>query len=266
MGSLPLERLPALREVMHAPLPHLAHDRATRWLLRGVVAALRPLVLGLRGAAHVAVARDPFILVANHSNRLEAMTLPTLLFLLRGGRFIHFIADWNFLLIPGIGQLMRRGEILASTRKDARPRFLNRFRARYAHPLPPFERARAKLAAGCSVGVFPEGTANRDPARLLRGRHGAARLSLESGATVLPCGIRFPELAPGAAIGDFTRLSIEIGPPLPAMPIAAPRSPTLAEVRLRHAAIMRALADLSGKTWPYDNRSDDYEGEDGDPR
>jgi 1-acyl-sn-glycerol-3-phosphate acyltransferase len=252
MDPLPLDRPPALREVLRAPLPHLAHDRATRWLLRGVVAALRPLVLELRGAEHVAVARDPFILVANHSNRLEAIALPTLLFLLRGGRFIHFIADWNFLLIPGIGQLMRRGQILASTRKDARPRILNRFRARHAHPLPPLERARAKLAAGASIGVFPEGTVNRDPARLLRGRHGAARLSLETGVPVLPCGIRFPKLAPGAPIGDFARLSLEIGPPLPALPLATPRSPTLAEVRLRHAAIMSSLASLSGKAWLYD--------------
>lgn len=266
MGSLPLERPPALREVLRAPLPHLAHDHVTRWLLRGVVATLRPLVIELRGAAHVATTRDPFILVANHSNRLEAITLPTLLFLLRGGRFIHFIADWNFLLIPGIGALLRRGEVLASTRKDARPRILNRLRARHAHPLPPFERARAKLAVGRSVGVFPEGTTNRDPGRLLRGRHGAARLSLVSGAPVVPCGIRFPELPPGAPIGDFARLGIEIGAPLPAMPITTNGMPTLAEVRRRHAEIMRAIARLSGKDWSPDPRNTDDEVEDHDSR
>lgn len=266
MGSLSLERPPALREVIRAPLPHLAHDRGTRWLLRGVVVALRPLVLELRGAERIAVAQDPFILVANHSNRLEAMTLPTLLFLLRGGRFIHFIADWNFLLVPGVGELMRRGEVLASVRKDARPRFLNRLRSRYAHPLPPFERARRKLASGCSVGIFPEGTANRDPTRLLRGRHGAARLSLVSNAPVVPCGIRFPRLRPGAPIGDFARLSIEIGAPLAPMPIATGGVPTLAEVRQRHAAIMCALATLSGRHWSPDTKEANDEGKDFDPR
>ncbi len=259
MDSLPVEGLPALRDVVRAPLPHLAHDRGTRWLLRSVVAALRPLVLELRGAEHVAVANDPFIFVSNHSNRLEAITLPTLLFLLRGGRLIHFIADWNFLLIPGIGNLMRRGQVLASTRKAARPRFLNRFRHRYVHSQPLFERAKEKLLAGYSIGLFPEGTANRDPARLLYGRHGAARLSLETGASVIPCGVRFPLEPAGAPVRDLARLSIHIGPPLAAARLGIGSGPALEHVRRRHAEIMRALSTLCGKAWHPGKRQPDHE-------
>ncbi|MEZ5458378.1 MAG: lysophospholipid acyltransferase family protein [Steroidobacteraceae bacterium] len=251
MGSHGFDTLPTIGAILRAPLPHLAGDRVTRWLLRGVAASLRPLVVELRGATHIAGAHDPFILVANHSNRLEAMILPTLLFLLRGGRLIHFIADWNFLLVPGIGNLMRRGEVLTSMRKNARPRFLNRLRHRHAPTQAPFARAAELLAAGRSIGVFPEGTANRDPHRLLRGRHGAARLSLHSGAPIVPVGIRFPFEPPGAPIRDFARLAIEIGTPLAAQRPSHAGAIALHDVRAHHAAIMTTLAALSGKTWHY---------------
>lgn len=251
MGSDAVNSLPTLRSILRQPLPHMAGDPVTRWLLRGVVATLRPLIVELRGAHRVAVSRDPFILVANHSNRLEALSLPTLLFLLRGGRLIHFIADWNFMLVPGVGTLMKRGEVLASVRKNARPRFLNRLRARYTHPVPPFERAAQMLAAGRSVGLFPEGTTNRDPDRLLRGRHGAARLSLQSGVPIVPVGIRFPFEPDGAPIRDLARLAIEIGEPLPPRLSAQPE-PTLSEVRQRHQELMTSLSTLSGKSWKPD--------------
>jgi 1-acyl-sn-glycerol-3-phosphate acyltransferase len=259
MGSPSFDTLPSVRGILRTPLPHLAGDRVTRWLLRGIAASLRPLVVELRGAARIDLAHDPFILVANHSNRLEAMILPTLLFLLRGGRFIHFIADWNFMLVPGVGNLMRRGEVLTSTRKNARPRILNRLRRRHAPPQPPFERAVELLAAGRSVGVFPEGTANRDPQRLLRGRHGAARLSLQSGVPIVPVGIRFPFEPAGAPIRDFARLSIEIGEPLPPRRAPGHAAPPLDAVRARHAEIMTALAALSGKAWHHDTRTRDDE-------
>lgn len=259
MGSDSYSTLPSLRAILSQPLPHMQRDHVTRWLLRGCVATLRPLVIELRGAPRIAVPQDPFILVANHSNRLEALILPTLLFLLRGGRLIHFIADWNFMLVPGVGSLLRRGEVLASVRKNARPRFLNRLRARYAHPLPPFERAAHKLADGRSVGVFPEGTANRDPQRLLRGRHGAARLSLQSGVPIVPVGIRFPFEPAGAPIRDFARLAIEIGAPLAARRPAHASAVALEEVRARHAEIMTTLAALSGKTWNHTERISDDE-------
>ena len=33
----------------------------------------------------------------------------------RGGRLIHFLADWNFRLIPGIGLMYRRAETITVT-------------------------------------------------------------------------------------------------------------------------------------------------------
>jgi 1-acyl-sn-glycerol-3-phosphate acyltransferase len=156
---------------------------------------------------------------------------------------VHFVADWNFRMIPGVGLLYRRGGAITVVRKPARPRFLNVLRPLYADPVPALERARRHLLAGRSVGIFPEGTVNRDPARLLAGRGGAARLSLETGVAIVPAGIRFPHRTDNA-LGS---MEIEFGAPLqpPQIAGAAP----LALVREWHAAAMTEIARLSGKQW-----------------
>src|SRR5262249_23634438 len=80
------------------------------------------------------------------------------------------------------GLLYARAQVVTVTRKPAKPNFLNLLKPLYEHSLPTLERARAHLAAGRSVGIFPEGEVNRDPTRLLRGRRGAARWQLETAA------------------------------------------------------------------------------------
>ncbi len=134
------------------------------------------------------------------------------------------------------------------TRKPARPRILNLLKPLYRDAAPPLERARRHLAAGRSIGIFPEGQINRDPGRLLRGRRGTARLSLETGAPVVPVGIRFPGAEPGRAIRDGALMELCIGAPLlPPQPVHEP--PSLAMVTEWHAAIMSEIARLSGKRW-----------------
>jgi 1-acyl-sn-glycerol-3-phosphate acyltransferase len=102
------------------------------------------------------------------------------------------------------------------------------------------------LAAGVPVGLFPEGTVNRDPQRLKPGHKGAAYLSLRSGAPVIPVGIRFP----GASdrISDRAEMEVVIGAPL-TPPIAAQGHLTRAELDAWHATLMNEIARLSGKTW-----------------
>src|SRR5262249_15944983 len=138
--------------------------------------------------------------------RLESLMVPAALCLNRGGRIIHFLADWNFRLIPGVGYIYSRAQVVTVTRKSAKPRFLNVLKPLYEQAVPPHERARRHLASGRSVGIFPEGEVNRDPDRMLRGRRGAARLSLETGAPVVPMGIRFPRHAPGRPINDHAMM------------------------------------------------------------
>jgi 1-acyl-sn-glycerol-3-phosphate acyltransferase len=190
---------------------------------------------------------DPFILALNHSSRGEALLVPALLTLYRHGRLIHFLADWNFRLIPGIGLIYRRAETITVTRKPARPRLLNVLKPLYARETSALARARAHLEAGRSVGVFPEGTVNRDPRQLLRGDRGAARLSLQTGVPVVPAGIRFR-----AAGGTPAHSAMEV---MIGAPLAPPRPkndrPPLADVRAWHARVMSEIGVLCGKDWPY---------------
>jgi 1-acyl-sn-glycerol-3-phosphate acyltransferase len=160
-------------------IPHLG--LGDRIVLRAAALIASRHVVAIHGMHNVQAAKDPFILAANHSTRRESLLVPALLFLHRGGRLVHFLADWNFRLIPGVGFLYSRAQVVTVARKSAKPRLLNVFKPLYAHPEPALERARIHLAAGRPIGVFPEGQVNRDPSRLLRGRHGTARLSIEMG-------------------------------------------------------------------------------------
>jgi len=227
--------LPAWHEILRWPLPDsVAIDR---WLIRTLGLVARNQIGSVSGLEHIRPEHDPFVLVANHSSRREALLLPALLILHRRGQLIHFLADWNFRLIPGVGFLYRRGGTITVGRKPARPRFLNHLKPFLTDPQPAIQRARSHVEAGKSVGMFPEGTVNRDRSRLLPGRYGAARLSLETGVPVVPVGIRFAE-----------EMNIQIGAPL--VPPASAGGAMPADLRAWHGAIMTEIARLSGKEWP----------------
>jgi len=245
---------PAPRQILCWPLPY--QDMLDRWLTRALALLGRRQVRCVHGLEYVRPAHDPFILTINHTTRREALLVPALLVLHRGGRLIHFLADWHFRLIPGIGLIYRRGGAITVTSKPAKPRLFNLLKPLYRHRLATMERARRHLAAGRSIGVFPEGTVNRDPVRLLPGRVGAARLSLATGVPVVPVGIRFPGADSRAPIPDGAAMEVHIGPAL--HPPAA-RDVSPAQVAAWHAAIMSEIGRLSGKTWapsPRENRDD----------
>ena len=237
----PAWRSPTVRELYSHPLPALGV--VDRGLMRSLGYVLLPRFTSILGLEHVGPNADPFVLALNHATRFEAVALPALLMYHRGGRRVHFLADWNFQMIPGIGMLYRRSGAIVVMRKSARPRFLNALKPLYAHVEPSHRRALAHLKAGRSVGIFPEGTVNRDPERLLRGRLGAARLSLEAGVPVVPGGIRIVG-------GDARRpqLAVDFGPPLHPQAHGSD-TVTRADVRAWHDRIMTEIARLSGKAW-----------------
>lgn len=235
---------PARRHILRLPLPE--KSLADRILVKLVALATRGQVRAMHGTEHILPDCDPFILVANHSTVRDTVVMPAMLMLQRRGRPVHYLADWNFRLYPGVGLLYDAAEVITVTRKSVPIPLLNKLKRFYDDPIPSIERARRHLLNGRSVGFFPEGTINRDPARLLVGRSGAARLSLETGVPVVPMGVRFPE-----APADQSRagpMEAFIGAPLVPSKVDATPAPYSA-VRDWHATLMREIGRLSGKEW-----------------
>lgn len=233
-------------EIVGCDLPHLG--MGDRLLLRALALLASRHIMAIHGLQHIRPATDPFILAANHSTRRESVLVPALLLLHRGGRLVHFLADWNFRLIPGVDLIYARAQVVTVTRKSAKPHFLNVLKPLYTHGQPALERARAHLASGRAIGIFPEGEVNRDPGRLLRGRRGAARLSLETGTPVVPMGIRFPDADPAQPIGGQAVMELHIGSPL-MPPGPAGTRVSVSAVSAWHSVIMAEIARLSGKAW-----------------
>jgi 1-acyl-sn-glycerol-3-phosphate acyltransferase len=229
--------------ILRQPLPEQP-KALTRLLCRLLTAFGRRQLLSLRGLEHVAPERDPFVLAVNHNQRFEAVLLPALLAFERRGRLVHFLADWPMFLVPLVGLLYRRGGVIAVAGKSARPAFLNVFRPLFVDAAPAHEQGVAALRRGRSIGVFAEGTINRDPRRLLRGRPGAARMAIEAGVPVVPAGISFPEHRGEGPIRDGEPMAVEIGPPL--------QPPPDAPAADFHRQIFEQVAALCGKSFSPD--------------
>ena len=235
---------PALGELLRWGLP--AQSTLDAWVVRSLALLARQQVLTVGGLDHIRTVHDPFIVAINHSTRTESLLVPALMVLYRGGRLIHFFADWNFRLIPGIGLIYRRAQTITVTRKSAKPAFLNVLKPLYMRPPGALNGARLYLEGGHSVGIFPEGTVNRDPDRLLPGHRGAAYLSIATGVPVVPVGIRFPGI--DGRIGDHARMEVEIGAALAPPPLRG-RRPTRDDLIGWHATLMGEISRLAGKAW-----------------
>lgn len=242
----------AIATVLRQPLPE-QEKPLTRLLVRSLVALGRRRVVSLRGAEHVAPERDPFVLAVNHNQRLEAVLLPALLAFERRGRLVHFLADWPMFLVPLVGLLYRRGGVVPVAGKSARPAFLNVLRPLFASGAPAHEKGLELLRAGRSLGVFAEGTMNRDPRRLLRGRPGAARMAIAAQVPVVPVGISFPGHRGDGPIADGEAMAIEIGPPLRPPSEEPPAGREAAALAIQfHRTIFEQLAALCGKSYSAD--------------
>lgn len=252
-AALQRARRPGFGDAWRLPLDGMDGTAGERFACRAVAATFGRQVLGIENAEAVAKAKDPFILALNHSQRLEAVVIPAWLALLRGGRRVHFMADWNFLLLPLVGYVIRAGRSIIVGRKPAKPAFFNRFKSRLVPAEAPMQQAKRLLLEGHSVGIFAEGTTNRNPRRLLRGLSGAARLSLTTGAPIVPAGISFPHHDGVASIGDFEPFTIRFGAAIAPSPLPEDPAEAAAAEHALHCRVMTAISALSGKHWSPEN-------------
>lgn len=234
-----------LSDILRMPMPDQPSWRG-RTAIRTFAALGRRQVRAIYGIENLDPRHDPFILALSHNIHREAVMVPGLLMLLRGGRHIHFLADWGLLLFPVLGWLVRHAGAIIVTNKRAGA--LTFMRPLFENPLSSADQMRVALEEGRSVGVFPEGTVTRDPNQLLYGRAGTARLSLETGVPVVPAGIRFPDAPRDRPLDEREPMEVHIGTAMTPPPIAGDK-PSLSEGRAWHATIMREIARLSDKEW-----------------
>ena len=113
----------------------------------------------------------PAVIAANHPSYLDPILLS-----LQVERPIRFMAWDGLFRVPFLGALMR---LFGAFPVDVRPG-----RGRDA-----YEKARALVEQGDLVGIFPEGKRSRSGWMEARLREGAARLSWETGAPLVPATI-----------------------------------------------------------------------------
>lgn len=197
-----------------APLPHFRRP-AARLLCRGLMLTLGQLV-EVERRERLANVPEPAIFALNHRNALEALLAPTVLLYLRRGAPLHFLADWMYVEAPGLGWLLRLSEPITVYGKPARFRLRESYR-RERLRRPVLDACRERLERGESIGIFPEGTRNRDGRHLLRGRLGLGELALAAAVPVVPVAISYPTREPNRAPDrppGLGRMVLSIGEPL----------------------------------------------------
>ncbi|MES1245389.1 MAG: lysophospholipid acyltransferase family protein [Acidobacteriota bacterium] len=238
------------QDVLAADLPEMPGRR--RAALKALMIAFGPLI-EVEKPERIAVP-GPVLFALNHNNATEAVLVPAALMWLRDGALVSFLADWMYLHVPGVGWLLREGGVIPVFRKPARWNVRETYR-RERLKEPVLEACLERLAAGDSIGIFPEGTRNPDPDRLLRGRSGLGELALRSSAPVVPVGIRYPAADRLGRAPKIGRTVLVPGEPLrfeserEAGRGASPRDRRALSRRIVER-VMSELAGLSGKAIP----------------
>jgi 1-acyl-sn-glycerol-3-phosphate acyltransferase len=126
------------------------------------------IAIAVRGLENLSRGRS-YIFMANHQSNID---IPVLVQSLLDFQ-LRWIAKKELLNVPLFGWAMRAGKHVAVDRADS------------AGALQSLEEAKALLAAGVSIVVFPEGTRSRD-GRLLPFKKGGFLLAVQTGAEIVP--------------------------------------------------------------------------------
>lgn len=228
--------------------------------MRITAALVRPILAAgtrrtWRGGEHLPPTGG-VVVAANHVSGADPLLISH--FLVDHGAPPRFLAKAELFAVPVLGRILRALRQIPVYRATSRA-------------TDALAAARAALADGACVVVYPEGTHTRDPRMWpMTGKTGAAWLALETGAPVVPVaqwgpqdvmprGARFPRVLPRR------RVTIVAGPPVDLTDLRGRGDATvLREATSRiMAAITAQLAEIRGEDPPerlYDLRRD------GDPR
>jgi 1-acyl-sn-glycerol-3-phosphate acyltransferase len=190
----------------------------------------------------------PVIFVFNHNSYFETICVYLFLLFACGGRKISFIVDWMFAYVPVIGWLLARSEPIYAYRKRARFAWLEK--KRKADKRDVVTRCAEVIESGRSIGIYPEGKANADPYRLLKGRTGIGEIVLRTKASVIPSGIDFPARSTNPRIPAIGRMILRFGPILSFSQCDGCRKNHEDAIFVTDV-VMRNLALLSGKKYRF---------------
>ena len=160
----------------------------------------RPVVEG----RHYVPATGPAIIASNHLSVADSFFMP----LVVRRRKVTFVGKAEYFTGKGLkGWLLRKFFIGTGTIP------IDRTGGRAARAA--LDTQLRILREGQLAGIYPEGTRSPD-GRLYRGKTGVARLTLESGAPVIPVAmLNADELQPpGKILPKFKRVRIRFGPPM----------------------------------------------------
>ncbi|MCQ9163201.1 MULTISPECIES: 1-acyl-sn-glycerol-3-phosphate acyltransferase [unclassified Arthrobacter] len=183
------------------------------WSMRLVFAFMAgialPIMNGLTGKEWRGLeklpAREGFIVVPNHCTEIDPIVVGHMLY--SQNIMPHFLAKDGLFRTPLLGSLLRSsGQIPVERSGVGAGKSL--------------DVARQVLADGGAVIIYPEGTLTRDPGLWpMKGRTGAARLALGTGAKVIPVahwGAQevFPRYAKGFKIFPRKNTRVVVGDPV----------------------------------------------------
>jgi 1-acyl-sn-glycerol-3-phosphate acyltransferase len=246
-------------------LTHL--DPQTRLLVRSILTFFGRF-LRVDNEVVLRTNHDPVIFVFNHNNYWETLLVASYLLSQRTGKKLAFLSDWMFGRLPVFSWFLKRIDPIYTYRKKPRFAVLNKYQQK-ADGQAVCQACLDRLRNHQSLGIFPEGTRNKNPHQLKRGRKGVGEIALRSGVPVLPMGIAFSESTNNGHVpffSVFSPITLKFGSPL-TFPEegAAYRSVSQEErlsslerkklqlflsARVTHT-IMLELVRLSGKEYPF---------------
>lgn len=178
-------------------------------LRRFVVLLIKPTMTVLTRPSRTGMRHIPaeggVIIVANHLSHADPLVCAHYVY--DAGRWPQFLAKAGLFTIPVVGWLLRRARQIPVERGSADA-------ARSLDTLV------AAIEQGGAVVIYPEGTTTREPDLWpMRGKTGAARLALATGAPVVPVAMWGPQRLFDPRTRRFrprprTPVSVAAGPPV----------------------------------------------------